>query len=516
MSATLPAAAPAELSPKPPEPLPTPLRMLLLLGLFAVPLLAVLQPGVDWDLWWHLRVGQWVVDHGTVPTTDPFSFHGRSQGWVAYSWLFEVIVYGLDRVFGLYGPLVYAAVLSLAVMAAVYRLIARRQRHFLYGVALAAAVALTLGMLFKQRPWLFTILFSTLTLDALLDLRAGRKTRLLWALPFCYVVWANVHIQFVYGLALLGLAVAAPILDALLSRNPDADRLAWRHDPRWRTTVVLAVVCFLATLVNPYHVRLYGVVLEYAGQPGPYRWVSELRAPEFRGEVCEWLMLGLFAASAFALGRRSAGAGLPRPFSSFDVLLLAGAGLFAFRARRDVWCVAVAAAAMLSTTGPAVVPPAQRFRLTRPRLAVLAVGVALLALLIGVARRLTPERLREGVAEHFPTGAAAFVREQGYKGRLFNDFTWGGYLIHETPDLAVVVDGRTNLHGDERTQRVASVWIGAPGWRDDPDLSAADVVIANREDALAELLLDDRRFKRVFEDSQARVFVRRRGQSGEP
>src|SRR5262249_14465075 len=157
--------------------------------LYGVPLLAVLRPGVDWDLWWHLRTGQWVVENGTVPATDPFSAPGRDQPWVAYSWLFEVLVYGLYRAFGLDGPLVYAAGLSLAIVAAVHRLVARRQRHFLFGVAVCAAVTLTLAMLFKQRAWLFTILFVTLTLDVLLDLRVGRKTRLAWALPFCYVLW---------------------------------------------------------------------------------------------------------------------------------------------------------------------------------------------------------------------------------------------------------------------------------------------------------------------------------------
>src|SRR5262249_4660457 len=152
-------------------------------------------------------------DHGTVPANDPFSFHGRSQPWVAYSWLFEVLVYGLHRVFGPYGPMVYAAALSLAVVASVHRLIARRQPHFLAAVVLAAVVTLTLAMLFKQRPWLFTMLFATLTLDVLLDLRSGRTSRLTYLLPLCYVLWANIHIQFVYGLFLLGLGVAAPVLD---------------------------------------------------------------------------------------------------------------------------------------------------------------------------------------------------------------------------------------------------------------------------------------------------------------
>lgn len=29
---------------------------------------------VDPDLWWHLRTGQWIVETGHIPRTDPFSF----------------------------------------------------------------------------------------------------------------------------------------------------------------------------------------------------------------------------------------------------------------------------------------------------------------------------------------------------------------------------------------------------------------------------------------------------------
>src|SRR5438034_5008332 len=61
----------------------------------------VADPILDPDIWWHLRVGQWVVDHSAVPTNDPFSLPGQEKNWVAYSWLYEVLVYGLVQAFGL-------------------------------------------------------------------------------------------------------------------------------------------------------------------------------------------------------------------------------------------------------------------------------------------------------------------------------------------------------------------------------------------------------------------------------
>ena len=48
--------------------------------------------------------------------------------------------------------------------------------------------------------------------------------------------------------------------------------------------------------MTPFHVRLYWVIVEYATQPGPFRWVNELKALEFR-EASDWVMLALTVRS---------------------------------------------------------------------------------------------------------------------------------------------------------------------------------------------------------------------------
>ncbi len=165
---------------------------------------------------------------------------------------------------------------------------------------------LAVASLFSERPWLCTILFTILTVDVLLDLRAGRATRLVWLLPVVYALWANLHIQFVYGLFLLGLACAAPLIDALLRRcgcdsRSESATLGSGPAFSWRI-VLLTAVCALATLVNPYHEQLYRVVWEYATQAGPFRCVNELRALEFR-EASDWVMLVLGASRRVRLGQ---------------------------------------------------------------------------------------------------------------------------------------------------------------------------------------------------------------------
>src|SRR4051812_42424554 len=158
----------------------------MLAGVYAIPLFAALQLVTDPDLWWHLRAGQWIAEHGHVPVTDPFSAPGADRPWVAYSWLFEVVVYGLYQRLELTGVLLFRVAMALAVVGAFHRLVARRERRFLVSTLLSGVASLALVPLLNERPWLFTILFTTFTLDVVLDLREGRRGALFWLLPFLY------------------------------------------------------------------------------------------------------------------------------------------------------------------------------------------------------------------------------------------------------------------------------------------------------------------------------------------
>lgn len=486
------------------------LPLCMLFALYAIPIVVALRsvadPVMDPDIWWHLRVGWWVSEHQAVPATDPFSQYGSDRPWIAYSWLYEVLVYRLYEVFGLAGIVAYRVAMSLAIVAALHRLIRRREPRFLVATGLTASAALALAPLYGERPWLFTILFTTLTLDALLDLRVGRNSLGVWLLPVVFMLWANLHIQFVYGLFLLGLACVAPSLDARLGlrRGEAGSVIPWR-------ILLLTGLCLLATLANPYREGLYRVVAEYASQSGPFRCVNELRALEFR-EVPDWVMLWLGVAAVFALGRR-------RRLSSFEVLLLASAGAFAFRSRRELWFLVLASVAILANRRAARggrVPEAASenpLRLTWKQRAALAACLAGWIGLLAWQRGLSEENMQRKVAGVFPVAAAAVVAEHGYPGPLFNDFNWGGYLIWSLPHLPVALDGRTNLHGDERIFRIGNTWAAGPGWRDDPDLAAAGVVIADAHSPLGNVLALDDRFQLVHEDPVARVFIRRQAGS---
>jgi len=478
------------------------MKVVLTAAIYTLPVMASVRPWADWDLWWHLRVGEWIVQNGQVPQNDPFSVWGSQHSWIAYSWLFELLVHGLYQWHGLTAIVVFRVVLAVAVVGSLHFLVARREPRFLVRTTLALLAALAISPLCSERPWLFTILFTALTLNVVLELREGRRSVLFWLLPLAYVLWANLHIQFLYGLLILGLGCGAPLVDHLFRVRRERTGADVLGSAAWKQLVGLTVVCVLATLVNPYGVRLYAVVVDYATQPVAFQVISELTAMSFR-EPWAWITLALTLIAVFALGRSGVR-------SSFEPLLLIGAVALCFRTRRDTWTVVLAALVIL--------PPAIPGRRDGEPQRLGWVGAAAAALLVlgwglflGVALRLTPERLRESMEERFPVRAAMAVEERGYTGPIYNHFDWGGYLIWRLPHLQVTMDGRTNLHTDARLKRSLRTWAGEKGWDEDPELWEAGFVFADARAPLTSLLkLDREHFEKVYEDDQAAIFLPKR------
>jgi hypothetical protein len=443
----------------------------------ALSVVAVLAAGLAWktgnpvydpDTWWHLKVGGWVVKNRAVPETDPFSRMGRETPtkWVAYSWLFEVGLYELHDATpnGVYW--MRAALVGLSAAALLGFVIGRGGTTRLGLIATVAAAA-TLLPLATERPWHVTIAFTTVTLATVMKVREDGSIRLAAGLPLLFVLWANVHIQFVLGWGVLGLACLFP------------GRAKRPH------LMVLTAACGVAVLVNPYHVRLIVVVWEYATQAQALRLVGELNPPELTDPVA-WVVIGLSIAAVIrAVPARD----------GFSILLVAAGAFFALRMQRDLWFGVLTSAAVL---GPKCgLRPTARW------------GLGILVLVFGTSFLAHPLRSSDhGNDAEYPAQASAFVREHQPPGPLFNHFNWGGYLIAALPDYPVSIDGRTNLYGNDRLLQNYLTFLGEGDWENDPDLKSSNLAIMPTQCPLADRLRVSKDWSVAYEDQTAVVFVR--------
>jgi len=456
---------------------------------------------LETDLWWHLATGRWIVQNESVPSVDPFSEYGLNRAWTAYTWLFDVLFFEVHERFGLLGIEYLKTLLALLFSVALYCLLQKLVGSFGFGALLTALVVAACLPLATPRPWLFTILFFTIELGVLTRLRNRGRTRAIWILPLLFALWANLHVQFVYGLILIGIFLLEGLGDRFW-RGGEGYTGTWSSA---RLFALILVICASAVCLNPYGLSIYRTVWGYANQAGIYLLIQDLSPPNFRSPT-HWVFIMLVLGGALVTGQRRSRSMLPYLLLLFGVFV----GL---RMQRDVWLGAVAGAVILAGW------PAGRRIIARdnewvPNFKVLLAVVAVSVFVVPLVWPQKEAELQRQVGNYFPVDAVRFISSRGGEERLFNDFGWGGYLIWSLPSTRVSIDGRTNVHTASRVVRSYLTWSGNPDWASDPDLQKARLILAPKRQALVSILHLHPGYRVIYEDRLAVVFRKIAAQTG--
>jgi hypothetical protein len=479
-----------------------PLQFLVLAGLLtAVATRAMLLKFfvLDLDIWWHMKVGDWIVEHLAVPHTGILSRTAANRPWVAYSWGYEVLLSRVYAWFGLVGAGVFGTLLTVAVAYAVYSMARGLSGKFWMACILSTVACSAFLFSLMPRPVFLSMILFTVTLTLILKAQRTARIELLYWLPLVFLVWANCHIQFVYGLFVVGLFTAVRVLQQLGTQYGIVpDSLQPSGLPAGKVVLIFAA-CVFATCLGPYWYHLYPVVLAYAGSKFPYAFIREFRALNFRA-YSHYVELLLAAAAFFTLGRQ-------KRVHLFNLALLTVASVIAFRTMRDSWFLCISAAACIADAcGEEAEPEPSE---TVSQKLGLAIVLALVMVLVARNTGFDTRSLDATMSSVFPVNAVNFLRQNPQPGPLYNTFDWGGFLTWYMPDYPVAIDGRTDLYGDELDFRFFDSERGDESYLSDPYLNEAEVVILQREKPLAAILDGDQRFKKIYEDRLAVVFVRR-------
>lgn len=413
------------------------LSLVLLAGIFA------LRKLDDFDTWWHLAAGRWIVRNGAVPATDTLSHTVRDHPWIDLQWGFDAGIYALH---GLGGPglLVLAAAAGFALtIALVFRLV-RPQLGAAGGAFLLFPVVLAAQDRFEVRPELlsFPLLAAVLMV---LDSGRSRDGRGMWLLVPLMVIWVNVHALFVVGVFAILCAMAGSM--AAPSRR----------------FLLPAGASVVAVLANPYGLKgaLFPLKLlsRIDGSDPVFQTIAEFRSP-FAADANGISIVAykvLFVAGAL-LVVASLFVGRKRRIDFGALVFFAGLAALSCAARRNIALFAVGGAPFLAQSAGALLdalPATLREGLRRrapTAAAALVVASTLLAVSIVSGRFYRwDQRPREfglGVIDGtFPVRAVAAAREAALPPKLYNDVAAGGYLAWDDPiGDGVFIDGRLEVY----------------------------------------------------------------------
>jgi len=424
--------------------------------------LTALQPIDDADFWWLLRAGRYMVETGSFLRTDPFSATAAGAAWLNHAWGFELFIYGIYALAGTTGVILLQGLAAAATFGILYGLLRREGVGQGWSLALLSLGVMATHGFWAPRPQLVTYVILALFVRILADYQGGRQNRLWW-LVVLTAVWANLHAGFLAGPALIALHAAGELVGWALGDETGRKGGVGRA----RTLALLAGGSVLAAMANPFHYHAVLFPFQVMGEGLSQAWIIEWASPPFGHPqvlVLE-ILLGLMLVLSLGTARSV-------PWRDLAVLLpLVHLG---FQAIRNTPLLVIVATPIL---GRAIASCAGAHWAGLPRLGRRAVAVGALGLVlsacslvagsrqpIGVLRAFRPSF---GVASTLPAGAVDFLRREGRRGTLWNEYVWGGYLIwHLYPELKVSIDGRMAVYGPERFAEHLRVSEVEPGWQD--------------------------------------------------
>jgi hypothetical protein len=470
---------------------PTMLGVLLVGAVFLV----VRNFDLDPDVWWHLKLGDLILQTHRFPTADPFSFTVAGQPWMACEWLGDALFAVVARIGGLRGLDALLLVLGGAIILGLYALATLRSGSSKAGLISAAALLPLSTISFTLRPQMFGFLFIILTLIVLELFRSGKRAAI-WFLPVIFLFWVNTHGSFPIGLGTIFVYWASGLVGF---RSGHLEARAWSRSERIQLSGVF-LACLAALAITPYGTRLAAYPFEVASKlPLGVASVQEWRSMPFNEPVGKYflvLLLGFVLAQvAFDFTWRVEELGL----------FLFGT-LMACLHLRFILIFVPFFAPLLAVIFARWMSPYDKKKDQ------FVLNAALIALVVlGIARYFpTREYLQERVNENSPARAVEYIRQHAIPDPMFNTYDFGGYLIWSRwPEHKVFIDGRADPY--ERGGVLADYLYARhtqPGTLAVLRAYGIQSALLQRNEALSYFLAASPEWKAVYTDDVAILFVR--------
>ena len=394
------------------------------------------RPLKDPDVWWHLRLGEDLVDQHSLGTPDHWSSFA-TVSWVPTEPLPEVAVTFVRRALGLPGVAWVYVVTVVCVVVAVFLVCRIRSSPLPAALATTLFVAVGEGSL-TPRPQLVSYLLLLLVVEAWVRTEADLRPRW-WLVPVSWL-WSLCHGFWFIGVAYGALAVLAVVLCRRASRA-QVLRLA-----------AVVVASGVVVLLNPV---------------GPGIFEAPFRVSALAPYVAEWRHPALtsgpaLTATAMVLTIAVVWAARRAPTTWFRVAVLLSAGFWSWYAERTIVLTGVLCAPLLAAALQSLIAaPADRSATGSTRRERAGLGLAVVAVLATAA--VVVPRTADRPAG-VPVALDARLDRLPAGTPVFNEYTLGGWLVWRHPGLEQYIDGLITPYSLAHVQDYVRAVDLAPGW----------------------------------------------------
>jgi hypothetical protein len=456
----------------------------------------------DGDLAAHIRMGEVILHTRHIPAHSLASYTAATEPLIAHGWLSEVLFALLYRAGGLPLLVVLTGILIGLTHALVAVFLRRRGVDPRWAIVAAVISLILASTHWLTRPHMFSILGSLLTLWLLESKRPHRE---LFLVPL-FVLWANLHGGWLYGLMLIAAYAVGDLLEAWIAVR----KTPWLL--RARSDAIALLVAAAATLANPFGLRLHGEVLSAVTSGSLAASIEEYLPPNFQeiGQL-PFLLVILLSIALIAVARNR------MPFTWLVVFCMSL--FFGLRSFRNIALFGVTAWPLVALHAARGWPLGRRHfpyftqfaRIdSQTHVGPWAAPMMVLLILLGLNRGKVGGYsviADQFDAHKFPVAAVQKARQASLGGRVYTPWVWGGYLMYAWPGARIHVDP---LKFSQRTlDSYARIDGVRQGWQSELDQWNVATLILQPRNPLARTVAADTAWQLWYRDSTAAIFRRR-------
>ena len=246
--------------------------VLALFGIFLI-LLTTFKISGDDDVFWHMATGRYIIEIGSVPSTDVFGFVTQGQEWMPFEWGWDVITYGLYNIGGYTALSIFRTIVFLAIFAILFWVMQRFKVSFNISILVLGLMAFGTIDRLTPRPHIMSYLFFAILVWIITDYKYFRHNyKVLFFLPLIFLIWSNMHMGIIAGMFFFGIYVLYELL-LFVFKSKDAMKKA-----DMVRLLLIAGACVLVMLINPNSYQTYVYAYEHT-QMKMLITINEWRSP---------------------------------------------------------------------------------------------------------------------------------------------------------------------------------------------------------------------------------------------
>jgi len=421
------------------------IKIALVILLFFI-VLSKISNSFDGDFGWHLRFGQDAAK-GNFQYTDSYTWGYYGENWVNHEWGGDIIFWEMYNTTGYYSLIILVALITAGAFFLAAKIYSGKTT--ILGLAIAAISLKNVSHILVMRLAMFSVLLFTLlwwTLEKIPE----KKYYYFW--PILFWVWSILHGGWTLGFITINIYFFGHLAQTLIHKYyPTIPSSSWKKKDFIKVAGA-QIVSLLMILLNPYGYRIFTEVIAYFTQ-NFYKshiteWVASYVFPIYWPSLIISTIVLLFSVLLFYKQKIN----LPQ----FLLVIAFFCSGFMYK-RNALYIVLIGIPIIITTINLAW----EIIKKQRPDLREIFYSKLMKTILIifgsftiffllfsyGAKIKIyqNPWEQRENLIKNLmPYDAVQFLKKEtaGKQYKIFNEYSWGGYMNWELREQPIFLDGR--------------------------------------------------------------------------